>query len=644
MMAMSSLRRLSRIVIGARLSSAEAEHQRLPKILALPVFSSDALSSVAYATEEILIALVAGAALATTASLPIACAITALLVIVSWSYMQTIEAYPTGGGAYIVARSNIGPKAGLVAGASLLIDYVLTVSVSVAAGVAAIASLCNVLAPRLAASGSSVVHAAGALLGMVEEHKAALGVAVVLGIMLANLRGVKESGKTFALPTYGFIVAMLALVLVGVARLLSGTLAGQASTGLGLGEARDLGLLLFLRAFAGGCSAMTGIEAISNCVPQFEEPVRRNAKWTLGIMALLLGTMFLGITYLAVALQVRPSGSETVVSQVARGVFGVGTLYSLVQLATALILVLGANTSFADFPNLSRVIAQDGYLPRQLALRGDRLVYSNGIVLLGAVAAALIAIFHGEVDALMPLYAIGVFLSFTLSQAGMVRFWSARRSYARAAINVLGAVATCVVLVVIAATKLAQGAWIVLLLVPVLVGLMLAVSRHYARVQSELAAFGAPRAPRKEVKHLAIVAVSELHEGTVRALEYARSIAPADTVAVTCAIDPEKADELRARWEAWAPGVPLVVLESPYRSVVEPLLAYVEARDRERGDDIVTVVVPEVVPSSLGAHVLHNQTALLLKAALRFRAGTVVTTVPLHLGVNATADWGPAAA
>ncbi|HZV01874.1 MAG TPA: APC family permease, partial [Planctomycetota bacterium] len=501
----------------------------------------------------------------------------------------------------------------------------LTVSVSVAAGVAAIASLANVMG-----------------VGMVEQHKAALGVLVVLGIMLANLRGVKESGKTFAIPTYGFIVAMLALVVVGVVRLLSGTLAGHAAPGLGLTEARDLGLLLFLRAFAGGCSAMTGIEAISNCVPQFEEPVRRNAKVTLGMMSLLLGLMFLGITYLAVALQVRPSGTETVVSQVARGVFGVGPLYSFIQLATALILVLGANTSFADFPNLSRVIAQDGYLPRQLALRGDRLVYSNGIVLLGGVAAALIAIFHGEVDALMPLYAIGVFLSFTLSQAGMVRFWSERKAYTRAAINAVGAIATCLVLVVIAATKFAQGAWIVLLLVPVLVLCMLAVSRHYANVRSELAAFGALRAPKKEVKHLAIVAVAELHEGTVRALEYARSLAPENTVAVTCAVDPEKVDELRARWDAWSPGVPLVVLDSPFRSVVEPLLAYIEKRDAEKKDDIVTVVVPEVVPSSLGAHALHNQTALLLKAALRFRPGTVVTTVPLHLGASVAADWGPA--
>lgn len=386
---------------------------------------------------------------------------------------------------------------------------------------------------------------------------------------------------------------------------------------------------------------MTGIEAISNCVPSFEEPVRRNAKITLAWMALLLGTIFLGVTYLAVALGVRPSDDETVVSQVARAVFGGGPLYYGIQLATALILVLGANTSFADFPNLARILAQDGYLPRQLALRGDRLVYSNGIVLLGAVAAALIAIFEGEVNALMPLYAIGVFLSFTLSQAGMVRFWTERRAFARAAVNALGALATAVVLLVIAATKFLMGAWIVLLLVPLFVVAMLAIAAHYAKVRSELARFGAPRALRA-VKHTVLVPVAELHEGTARALEYARSIAPESTVAVTVAVEPEKAEELRARWDAWRPGVELVVLESPYRSVKEPLLAYLEQRDAERSDDIVTVVVPELVPDSLGAHALHNQTALLLKAALRFRPGTVVTTVPLHLGAAPQADWGPA--
>ncbi len=624
MFAMTNLRRLSRIVLGAPLSTAEAEHQRLPKVLALPIFSSDALSSVAYATEEILIALVGAGVLVTTSSLPIALGITALLAIVAWSYMQTIEAYPTGGGAYIVAKSNLGHRAGLVAGASLLIDYVLTVSVSVAAGVAAITSACNVLGVT-----------------WLDAHRTALGILVVLGMMLANLRGVKESGKIFAFPTYAFIFGILALIVAGVARLATGSLATVHASSSGLAEARSLGLLLLLRAFAGGCTAMTGVEAISNCVPQFEEPVRKNAKGTLGIMAALLGVMFLGLTYLAVALDVRPSDSETVVSQIARAVFGPGVLYYAIQLVTAMILVLGANTSFADFPNLSRVIAQDGYLPRQLTLRGDRLVYANGIVVLGLVAAALIAIFHGEVNALIPLYCIGVFLSFTLSQAGMVRFWSERRARARATINLVGALATGVVLVVIAASKFLMGAWIVMLLVPAVVVAMHAIHAHYARVEAELASFGAPR-PLKEVKHTVIVPIAALHEGTVRALEYARSISPGNTVAVTIGVDPAKVQELLAQWQAWSPGVPLVCLESPYRSVVEPLLDYVERRDAERPDDIVTVVVPEVVPRSLGAHALHNQTALLMRAALRFRAGTVVTTVPMHLGAGATKDWGPA--
>lgn len=613
MFALTSLRRISRLVVGAPLSTSEAEHQRLPKRLALPLFSSDALSSVAYATEEILIALVAGAAASTVVSLPIAFAIATLLAIVAWSYSQTIEAYPTGGGAYVVAKSNIGAKAGLIAGASLLIDYVLTVAVSVAAGVAAILSACNV-------GGSSL-----------DEHRVAIGVLVVLAITIANLRGVKESGRLFAVPTYAFIVSVVALVVVGVARVATGSLAAPlAHPVLSVAEVRSLGLVLLLRAFAGGCSAMTGVEAISNCVPQFQEPVRRNAKVTLAVMALILGVLFLGLTYLAVALDVRPSASETVVSQIARAVFGVGPLYYVLQLATATILVLGANTSFADFPNLGRVIAQDGYLPRQLALRGDRLVYSNGIVLLGVAAAALVVAFHGEVNALMPLYAIGVFLSFTLSQAGMVRFWCERRAFARAAVNALGATATCVVLVVIAATKFALGAWIVLVLVPLIVLGMLAIRAHYSKVQAELAAFGV-RAPARSFEHVAIVPVAALHEGTVRAVEYALSVAPDDVVAITSAVEPEKAASLRSEWTAWCPEVPLVVLESPYRSVVKPLLDYVERTRRERPQAVLTVVVPELVPESLGAHALHNQTALLLKAALRFTRGTVVTTVPLHV-------------
>jgi amino acid transporter len=453
-------------------TTAAAHSDRLPKLLALPIFSSDALSSVAYATEEILIALLAGAAaVSTQASWPIALGIGVLLVVVTWSYMQTIEAYATGGGAYVVAKENLGEKAGLVAGAALLIDYVFTVAASVAAGVAALASACHVVGPYLASMSSYAPQVVGAVVLALEEHRVLMGVLLVLAITAANLRGMKESGKIFAIPTYLFIASIAALVLFGGYRALTGSLAVvQPAT---VAATHDLGWLLLLRAFAAGCAALTGVEAISNCVPQFQAPAQRNAKITLAVMSLILGGMFLGMTYLTVTLGIRPAtDGETVLSQLARGIFGSGALYYVVQVSTALILILGANTSFAVFPTLSSEIARDGFLPARLA-EGDGKVRANGICVVGVLGALLIVLFNGDPHALIPLYAIGVFLSFTLSEAGMVKHWVDRRSWGKAVVNALGALATTAVFAIVTTANLLEGAWAVLVLVPTLVLVML---------------------------------------------------------------------------------------------------------------------------------------------------------------------------
>src|SRR5436190_447235 len=438
---------LKRVLVGRPMPLAQARHERLRKRIALAVFSSDAMSSVAYATEEILLVLVLAGTAALHLSLPIAIAITALLAIVAISYQQTIHAYPGGGGSYIVARDNLGDVPGLIAAAALLVDYVLTVSVSVAAGVAAVTSAVPAL----------------------QEHKVVIGVACIAAIALANIRGVRESGRVFAVPTYFFIVSFAVLLLGGAYRYLTGTLPAVPPETAPAVE--TLGWFLVLRAFSSGCTAMTGTEAISNGIPAFRPNESRNAAITLGWMALILGTLFLGITLLAGALGVVPIENETVVSQIARRLFGTGVLYYLIQAATAMILVLAANTSFADFPRLSSLLAHDRFIPRQFATLGERLVFSNGILVLAALAALLLILFRGETHALIPLYAVGVFISFTLSQSGMVRRWWRMREpgwHRHMAVNGVGALATGVVAIVIAMTKFTHGAWIVIVVIPLL--------------------------------------------------------------------------------------------------------------------------------------------------------------------------------
>jgi amino acid transporter len=608
----SALAALKQIFIGRPIPSHLAHHERLSKTTGLAVLSSDALSSVAYATEEVLRVLVLGGVAATALVTPIGAVIAALLAVVAISYRQTILAYPAGGGAYIVAKDNLGTMPGLVAAGSLLVDYILTVAVSVAAGVAALTSAVPELRPL----------------------RVELCLAFVLVLMVGNLRGIRESGLIFAAPTYFFIVVLMALIALGAWRWLIGTVATATATAepaaaAGMGT---LSAFLVLRAFANGCTAMTGVEAVSNGVPAFKPPEARNASVTLLIMAALAVTMFMGITLLAHAFGILPHEHDTVVSQLAQAVFqGRGVPYYLVQAATMLILILAANTAYADFPRLASIVARDRFLPRQFMNQGDRLAFSNGIVVLSIVAGLLIVAFRGDTHALIPLYMIGVFVSFTLSQSGMVLKWKreAERGWLRHAVfNAVGAVLTGVVLVVVAVTKFAEGAWIIVAVIPLLVLWFRAVHRHYERVAAQLSLSGYTPEARKH--NTVVVPVGGVHRAVVEALRYATTLSD-DVRAVYVDIDSAATEHTRREWERWGQGVPLVVLESPYRSLMEPLLEYIEAVDRERPDDFVTVLLPEFVPSRWWHHLLHNQRALLIKAALLFKRNTVVTSVPFHL-------------
>jgi amino acid transporter len=618
---------LRRILVGSPLPNWRAQHERLPKVLALPVFASDALSSVAYATEEIVLVLVlagTGVILYHDISILIAAGIVTLLAIVATSYRQTIHAYPSGGGSYIVAKDNLGMYPGLIAGSALMIDYTLTVAVSVAAGVAAITSAL----PQYA------------------HYRVGLCLFFVALIALANLRGVRESGLLFALPTYTFIFSIFVLIGVGLFRMHASGLhvppppehliPKQLYTGIPL--------LLVLRAFSSGCTALTGVEAISNGIPAFRPPESKNAATTLTWMAAILGCMFVGISYLAWKGHVLPiepltgghptKGYETVISQIAHAVFSTPStrwFYYVIQSATAGILVLAANTSFADFPRLGSIMARDRFLPRQLFNLGDRLVYSNGILLLGLLAGGLIWLFKGDTNSLIPLYAVGVFLSFTLSQAGMVKH--ARRLRERgwrrsAVISAVGSVTTGIVTLVIAGTKFASGAWIVVLLIPCLVLLFSRIHQHYVELGNELRLTSEDEF--QPIKHTVLVLTPSIHRGVLKALEYAQSLA-ADVRAIHVETDPVDTAIMEDRWEQWGGGIPLVILESQYRSLISPVLDYLEEAKREREDCMITVVIPEFVPKKWWHKALHNQSGLLLKFALLFRQDIVTTNVRYYV-------------
>jgi amino acid transporter len=607
---------LKQLLVGRPIPSHLAHHERLSKTTGLAILSSDALSSVAYATEEIVRTLILAGVAALTVSTRIGMVIAGLLLIVAFSYRQTIHAYPSGGGAYIVAKDNLGPTAGLIAAAALLIDYVMTVAVSIAAGVAAVVSA----------------------LPQWHVNRTEMGLACVVLIAIGNLRGIRESGRIFSVPTYFFIVSMLVLIATGVFRALTGGIVPIVPAGTPTPSGiTALNTFLILRAFANGCTAMTGVEAVSNGVPAFKPPEEKNAATTLLVMAGLCVTLFMGVTLLAGAYHVVPlvessRGYETIVSQLARGVFGGrGVPYYAVQAATTLILILAANTAFADFPRLSSIIARDRYLPRQFMNQGDRLAFSNGILVLSFLAAVLLVAFEGDTHALIPLYMIGVFVSFTLSQAGMVRKWRREGGEgwrSSAVLNLVGAVATGLVLVVVAVTKFAEGAWIILFLIPVLVLWFRSVHKHYARVGEQLSLRAWAPEPRNH--NTVLVPISGVHQAVVQALQYAKIIS-SDVRAVYVDVDAAATAAVRREWETWGRGVPLVVLTSEFRSVMEPLLEYIEQVDAERPDDFVTIVLPEFVPARWWHHLLHNQRALLIKGALLFKPNTVVTSVPFHL-------------
>jgi amino acid transporter len=606
------LSQLKRFVVGQPIPSHLAHHERLSKVTGLAVLSSDALSSVAYATEEILRVLIIGGVAAMWYATPISVFIAALLATVAFSYRQTIYAYPTGGGAYIVARENIGAVAGLTAAAALLIDYTLTVAVSIAAGIAALTSAFPAL----------------------HDYRVGLAIASIAVLMIGNLRGIRESGNIFSVPTYFFITMILILIAVGLWRSLTGTIEPVTPPEpLHVPEAAGaFTTFVLLRAFANGCTAMTGVEAVSNGVPAFRPPEAKNAAQTLIIMAVLAITMFVGITLLAHAYEIIPSERETVVSQLARGIYGGrGLPYYLVQTATMLILVLAANTAYADFPRLASIVARDKYLPRQFMNQGDRLAFSNGIVALSVFAALLIVFFEGDTHALIPLYMIGVFISFTLSQSGMVV--RARRSgergwLAHAAINLIGAILTGTVLVIVAVTKFTEGAWIILIIIPCLVFVFVETKRHYDHVAAQLSLSGMTRQPRR--KNTVLVPISGIQRAVIEAIEYASSLSD-DVRAIYVDVDPGGTEQIRRQWEKWGRGIQLVILASPYRSLMEPLLEYIQQVDAEAPDDYVTIVLPEFVPARWWHHLLHNQRALLIKAALLFKPNTIVTSVPFHL-------------
>ena len=673
------IKSLKRYLVGNPISTEQAHHERINNKTALAVFSSDPLSSVAYSTEAILLVLLAAGTIATGYLVPIVVGITILLAILVLSYRQTIHAYPSGGGAYIVAKDNLGTTPGLVAGASLLVDYILTVAVSISAGVAAFTSAVN-----------------GTRFEFLQQHRVAICVTLVVFITLINLRGVRESGAVFAGPTYLFIFAMVALVAVGFYHYFAtgdvmptpaedrvfydGSVGGISSGGL-TGFAL---VWLLMRAFAAGCTALTGVEAISNGIPAFKRPESKNAAKTLTWMAGIMVFLVLGTGFLAYKINAHPSPDETLVSLMTRHTFGTGIFYYFVQGATAAILILAANTSFADFPRLSSLLAADRYLPRQFANRGDKLVFSNGIVLLAVFSIVLIFIFGGSEQAMLPLYALGVFISFTLSQAGMVVHWlrakKAEEAKARILeqeeaerihrtedpgaalhtkerlkaieqdtggkwfssiiINGLGATITFVVLMVIAVTKFTHGAWAVIVLIPLIVLMFRSIHGHYRMVAAELTLDKASRSeiakPPKE--NFIIVPVSGIHRGVIPALKYAKGMSgngngngQAHVTAVYVEVNPENTGEIRKEWETWGEGLALHVIGSPYRSVTTPLLQYINAEADSHKNSITTVVLPEFVPRVWWQQLLHNQTTLLIKGRLLFSPNIVVTSVPHHL-------------
>jgi amino acid transporter len=615
-----------RLLVGRPLRSAQLHDQLLPKWMALPVFCSDPLSSVAYATEQILLVLAAGGAAYLAYAKWVALGVVLLLAIVVLSYRQTCYAYPNGGGAFAVSYANLGESAALIAASALLVDYVMTVVVSVVAGVIAVTSA------------SPGLH----------HHAVVLSVGMTALIALANLRGVKESGRAFAIPTYAFIASVGLLFLTAMWRATHGGIPEASTAGQHLEQTAHVGgiftLLLVLRAFASGCTALTGVEAISNGVPAFRKPKSANAAATLMIMGAIAIIMFSGITALALHLNARaqPDGEPSVISQLAASVFGEhAPMFYVFQAATAAVLILAANTAYNGFPLLASLVAQQGFLPRQLHNRGDRLVFSNGILMLSAAAIALIIAFDANLDRLIQLYIVGVFTSFTLSQAGMVRHWARelaqtedqdeRRRIRRAqAVNATGAAATALVLLIVVYSKFTHGAWIAILAMIAMFALMKSIHRHYARVAAELEA-GPTQGLVMPARNRALVLVSKIHQPTLRALAYAKSTRPSTLEALTVQVDEEETKRLEEEWAKHEIDIPLVVLQSPYREVTDPVVDYIRRLRSSNPRDVITVFIPEYVVGRWWEQLLHNQSPLRLKLRLLFEPGVMVTSVPYQL-------------
>jgi amino acid transporter len=625
-------RSLSHWFIGRPLSTADAPHQTIGKRVGLAVFASDALSSTAYATQEILgVVTVAGTA-ALGFVFPISIAIVILLMIVTISYEQTIHAYPGGGGAYIVSRDNLGESYAQVAGASLLMDYILTVAVSISSGVAQIVSAYPFL----------------------DHYRVEIGVAAVFLIMLINLRGVKESGTAFAIPTYFFVIMMFITVGIGLFRYFAGslgTVVDPPEVHL-VHTIAPITAFLLLHAFANGTTALTGVEAISNGITAFNEPRSRNAGITLVWMSIILGTLFLSISYLTGQIGGVFSEQETIISQLTRTIYnGRNLMYYATVGATTVILLMAANTAFADFPRLGALAAGDGFLPRQLTFRGSRLVYSNGIVTLSVIASILIIIFRASVTLLIPLYAIGVFLSFTLSQTGMARRWrkighlkegeeiveqGSTLRYDKGwrfkmFVNGFGAVCTAIVMVVFAVTKFREGAWVILILIPSLVAIFFTIHRHYKDLARRLSLDKFSGLPTRQTRHRVILPVSGVHQGALEALRYARLLSD-DVTAVHVSIDPDETEKVQKKWKTWGDGTRLVILDSPFRLFVEPLLVYLEdIIEHRQPNETITIVVPQFMPSKRWHYALHMRTAEVLRQELLSKHGVVVTDVPYHV-------------
>ena len=614
---------LKRLLVGKPIASADLDHQRIGKLIGLPVFSSDAISSTAYATEEILFVIAAGSsslALGLNKLIPIAIVVAVLLVIVVISYRQTIFAYPSGGGSYVVSRENLGEYPSILAAASLLIDYVLTVAVSISAGVAAIISI-----PAL----HSLAHA-----------RVLLCLGLVGLMMLANLRGLKESGALFAPPVYLYIGVLTFMIALAVMKVVFGN--GISTVSFDSAKAihdlkvsgGSLGLILLLRGFSSGAVALTGVEAISNGVPAFQRPESKNAAATMTWMGVILGTLFFGTAWLAHLTHPFPSHEVTAMAQMGQQVFGRGNiLFFVLQGATAAILTLAANTAYADFPRLAQLIAKDGYLHRQFANRGDRLVFSNGVIFLSMAASALLILFRGETNALIPLYAVGVFTAFTLSQAGMVvhHFRLKEKNWkVSSVINGVGCVATFIVLLIVAISKFTQGAWVPLVIVPILMSQFVLIKRHYSRVGAALTV--APdMVSTPPITHTVVVLVGRIHRGVLKSLAYAQSLRPQHIVAVFVASDDEERVNMERQWELFNVKIPLEIVHSPYRQLVRPLTAYLDELDARWDNDTITIVIPEFVVGKWHHQALHNQTAMRLKNALLSREGIVVTSVPYNI-------------